>query len=117
MPAMLVQWEISLQGYLTHKNPPPPKDPTIVLCLGTCGGPRGVGVSYGRGTPVDLCLVLVRTKSSGGTACVPFCRERVSWSLPDRVELGEVNLILSQIERLRQSELGTIGDVHILMGS
>ena len=24
-------------------------------CQGTCGDPRGVGVSYGRGTPVDRC--------------------------------------------------------------
>ena len=30
---------------------PPPEDPTVALCLGTCGDPRGVGVSYERGTP------------------------------------------------------------------
>jgi len=24
------------------------------MCLGTCGDPRGVGVSYEQGTPVDL---------------------------------------------------------------
>jgi hypothetical protein len=27
---------------------------TVALCLGPYGGPRGVGVSYGRGTPVSL---------------------------------------------------------------
>ena len=30
----------------------PPQDPTVALCLGTYGSPRGVGVSYERGTPV-----------------------------------------------------------------
>ena len=35
---------------------PPPQDPTVALCLGTYmyGDPRGVGVSYARGTPVAL---------------------------------------------------------------
>ena len=42
----------SLQGYLAHKTPPPPKDPTGGLCPGTYGDPRGVGVSYERGTPL-----------------------------------------------------------------
>ena len=28
--------------------------PTVVLCLGTYGDPRGVGVSHERGTPVGL---------------------------------------------------------------
>ena len=41
----------SKQGYLAHKTPPPPWDPTVVLCLGTYGDPRGVGVSYERGIP------------------------------------------------------------------
>jgi len=31
---------------------PPPQDPTVALCLGTCGDPMGVGVSYERGIPV-----------------------------------------------------------------
>ena len=31
---------------------PPPQDPTVALCLGTCGDPRGVGVCYEQGTPV-----------------------------------------------------------------
>ena len=42
-----------VQGYLTHKKTPPPWDPTVALCLGTCGGPRRGGVSYERGTPVQ----------------------------------------------------------------
>ena len=41
---------ISLQGYLAHENPPPPVGP--YSCPGTYGDPRGVGVSYERGTPV-----------------------------------------------------------------
>ena len=41
-----------LQGYLAHKKHPPPLDPEVALCLGTYGDPRGVGVSYERGTPV-----------------------------------------------------------------
>ena len=28
-------------------------DPTVGLYLGSCGGPRGVAVSYERGTPVE----------------------------------------------------------------
>ena len=43
-----------LQGYLAHKNPPPPlgsqQDPTVGICLGTNGGPRGWAVSYERST-------------------------------------------------------------------
>ena len=35
---------------------PPPQDPTVALCLGTCGDPRGLGVSYERGTPVHSLL-------------------------------------------------------------
>ena len=31
-----------------------PNDPTLALCLGTYGDPRGVGVSYERGTPIHL---------------------------------------------------------------
>ena len=30
----------------------PPKDPTVALCLGTYGDPMGMGVFYGRGSPV-----------------------------------------------------------------
>ena len=38
--------------YLAHKNPPPPQNPTVAICLGSYGDPRGVGVSDERGTPV-----------------------------------------------------------------
>ena len=41
-----------LQGYLAHKNSPPPQGLTVALRLGTYGDPREVGVSYERGTPV-----------------------------------------------------------------
>ena len=30
------------------------EDPAVDLCLRTYGDPKGVGVSYERGTPVDL---------------------------------------------------------------
>ena len=43
---------ITLQGYLAHKKQPPPQEPTVALCRGIYGDPRGVGVSYERGTPV-----------------------------------------------------------------
>jgi len=39
----------------------PPLDPTAALCLGTYGDPRGVGVSYGRGTPVLNNCMEIRT--------------------------------------------------------
>ena len=45
--------EAELQGYLAHKNPPPPQEPTVALCLEFNGGPGGgVAVSYEQGTPV-----------------------------------------------------------------
>ena len=47
-----------LQGYVAQKNPPPPKDPTVSLCLGTYGDPRGVGVSREGDTPVPVSLGL-----------------------------------------------------------
>jgi len=43
----------ALEGHCSQKKTPPPKDPTVGLCLGSYGGPRGSGVSYGRGTPVS----------------------------------------------------------------
>ena len=39
-----------LQGYITHGKLPPPKDPTVGLCLGPYGGPRKGVISYDRGT-------------------------------------------------------------------
>jgi len=41
-----------VHGYLAHKKTPPPQDPTVGLCLGPYGGPRGWAFSYERGTPV-----------------------------------------------------------------
>ena len=38
-------------GTLLLRNSPT-QDPTVELYLGSYGGPRGVGVSYERGTPV-----------------------------------------------------------------
>jgi len=40
--------QILLQGYLAHKK----QDPTVGLCLGPYGSPRGWTVSYERGTPL-----------------------------------------------------------------
>ena len=49
---MQVQILKGVQENLAHKKPPPPsKDPTVALCIGRYGDPRGVGVSYERGTP------------------------------------------------------------------
>ena len=35
---------VTIQGYLTYKETHPSEDPTVGLCLGSLGGPRGVGV-------------------------------------------------------------------------
>ena len=43
----------TLQGHQAHKNRPSPQDTPLAQCLGTYGGPRGVGVSYERGTSVS----------------------------------------------------------------
>ena len=54
IPVESAVWGMDLvQKYLANKNPPPPQVPTVALCLGTYGDPRGVGVSYERGTPVQ----------------------------------------------------------------
>ena len=43
----------TIQEYLAHKKPPPPKDPTVGPCLWSYGGPRwGGAVSDERGTLV-----------------------------------------------------------------
>ena len=56
-----------LQGYLAYKNPPPPEDPSVALCLGNFGDPRGVGVFYERGTLVPhFGLVLEPFRDDGG---------------------------------------------------
>ena len=34
---------LCLQGYLAHQDTPSPQDPTVALCLGPYGGPRGWG--------------------------------------------------------------------------
>ena len=36
------------------RPPFPQEDPTVALCLGTYGDPRGVGVFYEQGTPVQV---------------------------------------------------------------
>ena len=48
---MIAQDGLGLQGYLAHKNQPPPKDPTVGLFSGPDGGSRGSAVCYERGTP------------------------------------------------------------------
>ena len=42
---------VELQGLSQSQENNPPEDPTVALHLGTFGDPRGVGVSYERGTP------------------------------------------------------------------
>ena len=37
------------KGVLCSSETTPPQDPTVALCLGTYGGPRGLVVSYERG--------------------------------------------------------------------
>ena len=51
-------------GVPRSKETSPPLDPTVGLRLGPYGGPRGVGVSYERGTrvvrapgPGSMCVV------------------------------------------------------------
>jgi len=40
------------KGVPRSKETAPPQDPTVGLCLGPHGSPRGGAVSYERGTPV-----------------------------------------------------------------
>ena len=40
-PDRLGMSKLYVQGYLAHKKQHPPQDPTVGLCLGPYGGPRG----------------------------------------------------------------------------
>ena len=42
-----------LQGYLAQKKAPPPQDPTVGICVGPYGGPKGGAFVYERVTPVS----------------------------------------------------------------
>ena len=53
----------SLQGYLAHEKHPTRRT-LRYACVGPCGDPRGLGVSYERGTPVPLL------SSAAGWLCV-----------------------------------------------
>ena len=55
--AMQVRKKGLYRGTPLIRNPPPRRTlPTAAICLGTYGGPRVVGVSSERGTPVILAL-------------------------------------------------------------
>ena len=70
-----IEGHLVLQGLVTCYNTKvprsyetaPPQDPAVALCLGTYGGPRGVGVSYERGTPPS--------RGSGRTLTFPLPSE------------------------------------------
>ena len=60
-PRGVTEWHVPLKkarlptracygGTSPIRTPPPPWDATVALCLGTYGDPRGLGVSYQRGT-------------------------------------------------------------------
>ena len=79
-----------LQGYLAHKKPPPPPDPTVGPYLGSYGGPRGGGrflmsEVLNRGAPTAFF-----SKESPGFICAGCvsCAVRVSsrtmhvWDFP-----------------------------------
>ena len=88
----------------------PPQDPAVALCLGTYGDPRGVGVSFARGTPVvghrappplSLSLSLVLTLSvslTHTTHTLQIVRRDSAW---DKVALSE--LLRCQLENSRVS--------------
>ena len=85
--------ECEVEGYLAHKNPPSPQDPTVALYLGTCGDPRGVGLSYERGTPVG-----------GGEAPPPESAERGSAGADERGRKNEgVGCGVEVKERMRHA--------------
>jgi hypothetical protein len=48
LPITRVSSILHPRGVPRSYEPPPPQDPTVALCLETCGDPVGVGVSYGR---------------------------------------------------------------------
>ena len=51
----------------------PPSDPTVALCIGTSGDPRGVGVLYERGVPVQIfkAAEVFPGRSGAGVTGVP----------------------------------------------
>jgi len=68
------------QGYLAHNKLPP----TVGLCLGPCGGPRGWVFSYERGTPElerrppAAALTTVHCRERQPPITINGCRERQS---------------------------------------
>ena len=64
----------SLQGYLARKKTPPPLDPTVGVCLGSCGSPRGGALSYERGNPVGFSRGTYRFAHHVWSAHAPFRR-------------------------------------------
>ena len=48
-----VVWKHRFTGEPRSSETPPPWDPTVAPCLGTYTDPRGMGVSYERGTPEE----------------------------------------------------------------
>ena len=55
--------EVDMQGYLAHKNPPPPRIIIGSQAWGYCRVLRG-GVSYERGTPVSDGVVVEGVKGA-----------------------------------------------------
>ena len=55
---------LRVQGYLAHKNNLPPYDPTVALCLGLYGGPRGGGRFLMREVPLYARVLGVRAAVS-----------------------------------------------------
>jgi len=63
----------------------PLQDPTIGLCLGPCGGPREVGVSYERGTPAPRRARAVQAPTESplySGAITALFRAKVDRSVP-----------------------------------
>ena len=56
--------------------------PTVALCIGTYGDPRGVGVYYERGTPVTLKGFCMVCRSRRGDA-LDICFEGATRREPD----------------------------------
>ena len=103
---------------LIRKNAPP-YDPTVGLCLGPYGGPRGVAVSYKRGTPVGWpdsprptgSRHLPQAKCSGNVGTRGFARVGHLWrdkwtALSGTLSKGPNHLPWSRRGRLLSSKLG-----------
>ena len=86
-----------LPRYFAQSKPPSPRtDPTVGPCLGSCGGPKGLGVFHERGTPVESSGQRNSTCAVSSSGCNPP-RSREGVKIRLRVISGWIDQVMSNV--------------------